>query len=239
MTTAQPTSSLSIGIVLFPNVTQLDFTAPYEVFNRLPNTKLYLLSETLEPIRSDGGLTFLPDTTFAESPLVDLLFVPGGSGIDVKLEDKKFLAFLKTQGEQARYVTSVCTGALLLAAAGLLQGYRATTHWLYLDLLELLGVEVVKQRVVIDRNRITGGGVTAGIDFGLVIAGELFTEAIAQSIQLAIEYNPQPPFESGSPETAPEYIINSVKATSKNRLDSRRQIIQKIVAESSISISQK
>ncbi|MEH2106330.1 DJ-1/PfpI family protein [Nostoc sp.] len=237
MTTTEQTSSLSIGIVLFPNLTQLDFTGPYEVFSKLPDTQLYLLAETLEPIQSDRGLTFLPDTTFTESPALDVLFVPGGPGIDAKLEDSKFLDFLKTQGEQARYVTAVCTGSLLLAAAGLLQGYRATTHWIYLDLLELLGVEVVKQRVVIDRNRITGGGVTAGIDFGLVIAAELFTEAIAQSIQLGIEYNPQPPFQSGSPETAPEVIINRVKAASKNRLDNRLQIIHKIIAQSPTSVS--
>lgn len=231
MTTTEQTSTFAIGIVLFPNVTQLDFTAPYEVFTKLPNTQIYLLAETLEPIRSDRGLTFLPDTTFADAPSLDVLFVPGGSGIDAKLEDRKFLDFLKIQGEQARYVTSVCTGSLLLAAAGLLSGYHATTHWAYLELLELLGVEVVKQRVVIDRDRITGGGVTAGIDFGLVIAAELFSDAIAQSIQLGIEYNPQPPFLSGSPETAPVEIINSVKAANKNRLDHRRQIIQKIIAQ--------
>ncbi|OUL20809.1 thiamine biosynthesis protein ThiJ [Nostoc sp. 106C] len=223
--------SISIGIVLFPNVTQLDFTGPYEVFTKLPNTHLHLLAETLEPIRSDRGLTFLPDTTFAQSPPLDVLFVPGGPGIDAKLEDREFLDFLKTQGEKARYVTSVCTGSLLLAAAGLLQGYRATTHWLSLDLLELFGVKVVEQRVVIDRDRITGGGVTSGIDFGLVIAAELFGEAIAQSIQLGIEYNPQPPFNSGSPHTAPDAVINNVKAASQNRHDTRQKIIQKIVAQ--------
>ncbi|MDZ8053808.1 MAG: DJ-1/PfpI family protein [Aulosira sp. ZfuVER01] len=223
--------SISIGIVLFPNVTQLDFTGPYEVFAKLPNTQLYLLAEALVPIRSDRGLTFLPDTTFAQSPHLDVLFVPGGPGIDAKLEDRNFLDFLKTQGAKARYITSVCTGSLLLAAAGLLQGYRATTHWLSLDLLGLFGVEVVEQRVVIDRDRITGGGITSGIDFGLVIAAELFGEDIAQSIQLQIEYNPQPPFNSGSPHTAPEAITNRVKAASQNRQDTRRQIIQKIVAQ--------
>ncbi|BAY34444.1 ThiJ/PfpI domain-containing protein [Nostoc carneum NIES-2107] len=222
---------ISIGIVLFPNVTQLDFTGPYEVFAKLPNTSLYLLAETLEPIKSDRGLTFLPDTTFVQSPPLDVLFVPGGPGIDAKLEDKNFLDFLKTQAQTARYITSVCTGSLLLGAAGLLQGYRATTHWLSLDLLGLFGVEVVPQRVVIDRDRITGGGVTSGIDFALVIAGELFGEVIAQSIQLGIEYNPQPPFNSGSPQTAPEAVINSVKAASQNRQDTRRKIIQKIIAQ--------
>ncbi|MBD2195459.1 MULTISPECIES: DJ-1/PfpI family protein [Calothrix] len=231
MSNAEHNPAISIGIVIFTNITQLDFTGPYEVFAKLPNTKLYLLAETLEPIQSDRGLRFLPDTPFAQSPPVDVLFVPGGPGIDAKLEDRNFLDFLKTQAQTARYVTSVCTGSLLLAAAGLLQGYRATTHWLSLDLLALFGVEVVPQRVVIDRDRITGGGVTSGIDFALVIAAELYGEATAQSIQLGIEYNPQPPFNSGSPQTATDNVIDSVKTASQNRQDRRRQIIQKIVAQ--------
>ena len=230
--TREHTSSISIGMVLFPNVTQLDFTGPYEVFAKLPNTLLYLLAETLEPVRSERGLTFLPDTTFAQSPAMEVLFVPGGAGINPKLEDTTFLRFLKTQGEQARYVTSVCTGSLLLAAAGLLKGYRATTHWRSLDLLGLLGVEAVAQRVVIDRNRITGGGVTSGIDFALAIAAELFGEAIAQAIQLGMEYNPQPPFESGSPQTAPPAVLARVQAATQNIHETRRQIIQRVIAQS-------
>ncbi|MEH1870949.1 DJ-1/PfpI family protein [Nostoc sp.] len=231
MIATEQVSSLSIGIVLFPNLTQLDFTGPYEVFAKLPNVQLYLLAQTLEPIRSNFGLAFLPDTTFAQAPALDVLFVPGGPGINAKMEDEKFLDFLKTQGKQARYVTAVCTGSLLLAAAGLLQGYRATTHWLSLDLLEMLGVETVTQRVVIDRNRITGSGVTAGIDFGLALAAELFGEAIAQAIQLGIEYNPQPPFNSGSPETAPAAVVARVTAASHNAQEIRRQIVQRVVTQ--------
>ncbi|MEH1770698.1 MAG: DJ-1/PfpI family protein [Nostoc sp.] len=231
MTSIEQIPSLCIGIVLFPNLTQLDFTGPYEVFAKLPKVQLYLLAETLEPIRSDRGLTFLPDTTFAQTPALDVLFVPGGPGINAKMEDEKFLNFLKTQGKQARYVTAVCTGSLLLAAAGLLQGYRATTHWRSLDLLEMLGVETVTERVVIDRNRITGGGVTAGIDFGLAIAAELFGEAIAQGIQLGIEYNPQPPFNSGSPQTAPAAVLAQVTAASHNLQEIRRQIVQRVVTQ--------
>ncbi len=147
------------------------------------------------------------------------------------MEDEKFLEFLKIQGKQARYVTAVCTGSLLLAAAGLLQGYRATTHWLSLDLLEMLGVETVAERVVIDRNRITGSGVTAGIDFGLALAAELFGDAIAQAIQLGIEYNPQPPFNSGSPQTAPAPVLACVTAASQNVQEIRRQIVQRVVTQ--------
>ncbi|MHC5611544.1 MAG: DJ-1/PfpI family protein [Nostoc sp.] len=231
MSVKEQVCSLSIGIVLFPNVTQLDFTGPYEVFAKLPNAQLYLLAQTLEPIRSDGGLTFLPDTTFTQAPALDVLFVPGGPGINGKMEDEKFLEFLKIQGKQARYVTAVCTGSLLLAAAGLLQGYRATTHWLSLDLLEMLGVETVAERVVIDRNRITGSGVTAGIDFGLALAAELFGDAIAQAIQLGIEYNPQPPFNSGSPQTAPAPVLARVTAASQNVQEIRRQIVQRVVTQ--------
>lgn len=231
MYSLQQISSISIGMVLFPNLTQLDFTGPYEVFAKLPNTQLYVLSETLAPIRSDRGLTFLPDTTFAQAPHLDVLFVPGGPGINAKMEDKAFLDFLTTQGRQAKYVTSVCTGSLLLAAAGLLDGYCATTHWLSLELLEMLGVETIAQRVVIDGNRITGGGVTSGIDFALTIAAELWGEAIANEIQLAIEYNPQPPFDSGSPQTAPAAVKASVTAASQNSQQIRREIIQRIVAQ--------
>jgi cyclohexyl-isocyanide hydratase len=231
MTATEHVSSVSIGMVLFPNLTQLDFTGPYEVFARLPNARVYLLAETLEPVKSDRGLALLPDTKFEDAPNLDVLFVPGGPGINPKLEDRAFLDFLKTQGEQARYVTSVCTGALLLGAAGLLRGYRGTTHWLSLDLLTMFGAQPVAQRVVIDRNRITGGGVTAGIDFGLVMAAELFGDAIAQEIQLWLEYNPAPPFQSGSPETAPPAVVKSVTDATQNLLERRRQIVQQVVAQ--------
>ncbi len=231
MTVQENISSLSIGMVLFPNLTQLDFTGPYEIFAKLPNTRLHLLAENLEPIRSERGLSFLPDTTFAECPPLDMLFVPGGSGVNSKMEDKNFLNFLKTQGEKASYVTSVCTGSLLLAAANLLQGYRATTHWQYLDLLQMFGVETVQQRIVIDRNRVTGAGVTSGIDFALVIAAEFFGDKIAQEIQLGMEYNPQPPFQSGSLQTAPADIIASVTAATQNRYEIRRQIIQRLLSQ--------
>lgn len=152
----------------------------------------------------------------------------GGLGVNTKLEDTEFLQFLKTQGDRARYVTSVCTGSLLLAAAGLLQGYHATTHWFSMELLAMFGVEAVAERVVIDRNRITGGGITAGIDFGLVLASELFGDTMAQEIQLWMEYNPAPLFTSGSLQSANPLIVESVQAGGQRLLETRRQIIQRI-----------
>lgn len=206
----QASSPLIIGMILFPDLTQLDLTGPYEVFSRLPNVQIHLLWHTLEPVRSDRGLTILPTTTFDASPQLDIICVPGGGGTAATMEDQRVLAFLQTQAQNARYITSVCTGALVLGAAGLLNGYHAATHWLSMELLPLFGVEPVHERVVIDRNRITGGGVTAGIDFALTIASELYGPEIAQKIQLTIEYNPQPPFNSGSPTTADSALVQSI-----------------------------
>lgn len=230
MSTEEQSSRLSIGMVLFPNLTQLDFTGPYEVFARTPNTKVYLLAASLEPVRSERGLTIIPDTRFDSAPSLDVLFVPGGQGVNLMMEDAPFLDFLSEQGRQAQYVTSVCTGSLLLAAAGLLQGYRAATHWLSIELLEMLGVEAVAERVVIDRNRITGGGITAGIDFGLVIASKLCGETVAQKIQLMMEYNPEPPFHSGSPKSADAALVASVTAARKDIQDARRKIVKRVAA---------
>jgi len=217
---------LSIGMVLFPNLTQLDLTGAYEVLARMPDTRVRLVASTLHPVRSEWGLTISPDATFANAPPLDILCVPGGWGINECLDDEELLGFLRARGERARYITSVCSGALLLGAAGLLRGYRATTHWLSLDLLPLLGAEAVRQRVVRDRNRITGGGVTAGIDFGLALAAELFGRATAQRIQLAIEYAPAPPFDSGSPDTAPDDIRDALRRDSREALDRRRALVE-------------
>ena len=218
------TSTLSVGMVLFPDLTQLDLTGPYEVFTRMPNATVHLVAATLAPVRSERGLTIIPDTTFDQVPPVDILFVPGGPGVDPLMEDAALLEFLRKQAAQSRYVTSMCTGALLLGAAGLLRGYRATTHWLSLDLLPLFGAQPVNERVVIDRNRITGGGVTAGIDFGLVVAAEVYGANVVQAIQLSIEYNPQPPFQSGSPQSAPADVVQRM-AQARQPMQSNRRII--------------
>jgi cyclohexyl-isocyanide hydratase len=213
-------------MVLFPGLTQLDLTGAYEVLARMPDTRVHLVASTLDPVRTEWGLTILPDATFGEVPPLDVLCVPGGWGIDARLGDEELLDFLRARGERARYVTSVCSGALLLGAAGLLRGYGATTHWLSLDLLPLLGAEPARQRVVHDRNRITGAGVTAGIDFGLTLAAELFGPDVAQRIQLAMEYAPAPPFDSGSPDAAPNDIVEALRRDSKDALRRRRALVE-------------
>ena len=200
-----------IGFLVFPGMTQLDFTGPYEVFARLPNTIVHVVTKTAGPVCSDRGLGFVPSVTCAACPPLDVIVVPGGPGQQALMDDEAVLGFLREQAKQARYVTSVCTGALVLGAAGLLRGYRATTHWLSLPLLEMFGAIAVEERVVLDRNRVTGGGVTAGIDFGLRLAAILRGEIVAQQIQLQMEYDPAPPFRSGSPATAPQVLIDAAR----------------------------
>ena len=217
-----------IGMVLFPNLTQLDLTGPYEVFGRLPDTKVLLIAENLQVVKSDNGLLLIPDATFENSPQVDLLFVPGGRGIFEAIQNKALISFLQKQAKEAKYITSVCTGSLVLATAGLLNGYKATTHWLSLNLLRLFDVEVIEKRVVIDRNRITGGGVTAGIDFGLYVAAEVFGEEIAKEVQLMIEYYPAPPFNSGSPKTAEKKIVDKIVEERKEIQKQRESLLKKM-----------
>jgi cyclohexyl-isocyanide hydratase len=217
-----------VGLILFEGVTQLDFTGPYEVFSRMPGAKVHLVAETAAPVRTEFGLTVSPDTTFAVAPPLNVICVPGGWGVNAQLENPAIAKFLASRAPTARYVTSVCSGALLLGAAGLLDGYRATTHWMSVGFLPRFGATHVDQRVVIDRNRITGGGVTAGIDLALVIAAQLYGDATSQAIQLAIEYQPAPPFNSGSPHSAPADIRERVLAAARHGLDARRSAIERI-----------
>jgi cyclohexyl-isocyanide hydratase len=222
--------ALVIGMILFPDLTQLDLTGPYEVFARMPKTTVHLLAETLQPVRSERGLTITPDATWATSPALDLIFVPGGVGVNVMMEHEPLLSFLQHQSRSATYITAVCTGTLVLGAAGLLKGYRAATHWLSMDLLPLFGAEPVDERVVVDRNRITGGGITAGIDFGLHVAALVRGERTAQEIQLMMEYNPQPPFDSGSPFTADPALVQNVRTT-RQQIQARRRAIAERIAQ--------
>jgi cyclohexyl-isocyanide hydratase len=202
---------MRIGMLIFPDLTQLDFTGPYEVFIKLPGAKVHVIAKSLEPVAANGGLRLLPDTTYATCPQLDLVFVPGGPGVGALMEDEETLALLRRQSEAAKYVTSVCTGTLVLGAAGLLKGYKATTHWLSLDLLPIFKAVPSGDRIVKDGNRITGGGVTAGIDFALAVAAEIAGEDKAKEIQLLMEYNPAPPFDSGHPSTADAKTVEAIR----------------------------
>lgn len=191
-----------IGFLLFPHVTQLDLTGPAQILSRIPGARVHLLWKTLDPVMTDVGFSINPTTTFEDCPPLDVLCVPGGFGIGALFGDGGTLAFLRRQGEQARYVTSVCNGSLVLGAAGLLDGYQAACHWMWRGYLPRFGAIPVAERIVRDRNRVSGGGVTAGIDFALALAAELAGEETAKLLQLNFEYDPQPPFDCGSPERA-------------------------------------
>jgi cyclohexyl-isocyanide hydratase len=217
-------------MLLYPRLTQLDLTGPYEVLSRLPGARVQLIAKTREPIVAEGGLTFLPSAAFAEVPAVDLLFVPGGSGQIEATRDAETLAYLRALGGSARWVTSACTGALLLGAAGLLRGYRAATHWAFMDLLPIVGAIPVEERVVVDRNRITGGGVTAGIDIALRIATEIAGREIAEEIQLHLEYDPQPAFAAGHPRVAPAALVDRLRQRVAPRHAERRALLEAVVA---------
>jgi cyclohexyl-isocyanide hydratase len=218
--------SLAVGLLLFPNLTQLDLTGPYEVFARTPGCTVHVVWKTTAPVKSDRGLALVPTTTFADCPQLDILCVPGGPGQVALMEDAEVLGFLRQQAAAARYVTSVCTGSLVLGAAGLLKGYRATTHWMSHDQLSLLGAIPVDERIVIDRNRITGGGVTAGIDFALAVVGKILGPEAAQAIQLQIEYNPAPPFDAGHPRTAPVALVEKTRAGARPFQEKRRAVTE-------------
>jgi cyclohexyl-isocyanide hydratase len=201
---------LQIAMVVYQRLTLLDLVGPQTALGMHGIT--HLVAARLDPVVSDTGITLLPTTTYEQCPTeLDVLFVPGGEGTAEAMEDAALLAFLRDRAETARYVTSVCSGSLILAAAGVLQGYRATTHWTSLDVLNAFGVIAERGRVIKDRNRLTGGGVTAGIDFGLTLLAELRGEPAARMAQLAMEYDPQPPFNAGSPASAGAEAVNLVR----------------------------
>src|SRR5262245_37470392 len=203
--------TLQIGMLLYPGLTQLDLTGPFEVLHRLPDTKVHLVWKDTQPVRSDSGLGMVPTTSFADCPPLDIVFVPGGRGQVPLMTDATVLDFLRRHGAAAKYVTSVCTGALVLGAAGLLDGYNAATHWAFVELLPVFGARHVPGRVVVDRNRITGGGVTAGIDFALRLAGELDGQHLPKGIQLGLQSVPAPPFASGSPDVADPALVAQLR----------------------------
>ncbi|USU03738.1 DJ-1/PfpI family protein [Sphingomonadaceae bacterium OTU29MARTA1] len=215
------TEPLRVAFLLFPNVTQLDLTGPVQVLSRLGDARLDLVWKTLEPVPTDAGFSILPTATLAEIPRADILCVPGGFGVNGVIADDAVMDWVGAIGREAAWVTSVCTGSLILGAAGLLDGYRAGCHWSQRHMLPLFGAEPVAERVVIDRNRVTGGGVTAGIDFALRLTAILRGEDHARSVQLSFEYDPQPPFDSGSPERAGPDIVAAVQRRTRALVPTR------------------
>jgi cyclohexyl-isocyanide hydratase len=217
--------SARFGILVFPNVQQLDLTGPYEVFASVPGAEVDLLWKDLQPLTSATGLRLIPTRKLEDCPPLDVLCVPGGSGVNPLLEDVVVLDFLRKRASEVRYLTSVCTGALVLGAAGLLRGRKATTHWNALDLLESFGALPTAGRVVQDGNLITAGGVTSGIDFGLAVVAELLGRDEAETIQLGLEYAPAPPFDAGTPDTARPEIVSAAKA----RLAGSRKVREEFI----------
>ncbi|MBE9028689.1 DJ-1/PfpI family protein [filamentous cyanobacterium LEGE 11480] len=221
--------TFQIGLVIYPGLVQLDALGPYQVLSFPPNTTVHLVAQTLDAVESNEGLTLHPTQTFADCPQLDVLCVPGGGlGQIEAMRDVALLNFLRQQSEQAMYVTSVCTGSMILAAAGLLQGYKATCHWMFQEQLGMLGVEVVPERVVIDRNRITGAGVTSGIDFGFVLLSQLCGVETAKLTQLMMEYDPQPPFDSGTPEQTEPEILQQFMSMGKPFADAFLMVTQEV-----------
>ena len=198
---------ISIAFLLFPGVTQLDLTGPAQILSRLGNAKLDLVWKSLDPVMTDAGFAIMPTATFNDTASADILCIPGGIGVTEVMMDEAAMAWVAQVGSQAQWVTSVCTGSLILGAAGLLKGYRATSHWAWHDNLALFGAEPVKARTVFDRNRVTGGGVTAGIDFALALTAAIRGEDHARLVQLSLEYDPAPPLDSGSPAKAGEAMV--------------------------------
>lgn len=196
-------SAFNVGFVIFPDLTQLDFTGPLQILARMPGATVHIAAKSLSPVPSDCGLSLLPTQTFASCPPLDLICIPGGTtGVVEAVGDRETIEFVRRQAARAQYVTSVCTGAFVLGAAGLLKGRRATTHWAFTDLLPLVGATHEKARVVKDGNLITAGGVTSGIDFGFSVVAEIAGEEAARAIQLAVEYDPAPPFDFVTAEQA-------------------------------------
>lgn len=220
--------TLHLGMFMFDEMTQLDLTGPYEVFQRVPSMQIHLASRDGDPVTAEGGMRIAADTDIGSLPPLQIIFVPGGFGVNAVMEDPRMLDVIRRQGMQAEYVTSVCTGSLVLGAAGLLRGYKATTHWMSHHLLHKFGAVPDPARTVVDRNRFTGGGVTAGIDLALRIVGELHGKETAERIQLMIEYNPDPPFDAGSPDRADPAVVKEARAKASSRMAEREAIVERI-----------
>lgn len=224
-------SPFRIGFVLFPDLTQLDLTGPYEVLARMPGAETHLVAKTMDPVRTELGLTILPTVDFANCPPLDLICVPGGPGINQAVEDAELVAFVQRMAKDAGYVTSVCTGSLVLGAAGLLRGRTATTHWMSVDMLAAFGATPSGDRVVIDGNVITGGGVTSGIDFALRVVEQIKGRGTAEALQLALHYDPEPPFVGGSPARSPKAVVDAVTLAASARQTERQAAVDRAAAK--------
>lgn len=224
----QKLEHLNIGAIVFPEVDQADFTGPFEILSRIPNATFYVLWKELTPVRDVRGLIIVPEKRLEEAPVLDVLIVPGGSGQEALMDDEVILKFIRAQAENAQYVLSVCTGALLCGAAGLLRGVRATTHWSVLHLLAYFGAIAVDERVVLDGKQLSAAGVTGGLDGALRLVSLLRGDAAAEQIQLMIEYSPEPPFSSGSPATAPPEILRAVQRSYQEMTAVRLATAQRI-----------
>jgi cyclohexyl-isocyanide hydratase len=222
---------MNIVFVLFPNLTQLDFTGPLQVLSRLPDADVHLAAGSLDPVPTDAVLKLVPTCVFEDCPLADVLCIPGGFGVDDAIRDPALMAFVREQGAQAKYVTSVCTGAFVLGAAGLLKGKRATTHWAYHEGLEKVGAIPVKERVVRDGNIFTGGGVTAGVDFAFTLMAEIAGQDHARAVQLGLEYDPAPPFDAGSPGKAVPATLDAIRDYYAPRIDAFAKVLDAALEE--------
>ncbi|QNE31788.1 DJ-1/PfpI family protein [Sphingomonas sp. NBWT7] len=223
---------MRVAFLLFPSVTQLDLTGPAQVLARLGgDARVDLVWKTRDPVPTDAGFSILPTATFDEVPAADILCVPGGIGVNDVIADDEAMAWVRAIGGQATWVTSVCTGSLILGGAGLLKGYRATSHWAWRDMLTLFGATPVAARVVVDRNRVTGGGVTAGIDFALTLTALIRGEEHARMVQLSLEYDPAPPFDAGSPERAGEALVGAFEARMAKLAPGREQAFRDAAAK--------
>ena len=231
-----PDTHLQIGSLLFEGIDQIDLTGPFEVLARIPNATYRIYGPTAAPVRDLRGLRLTPDAAIADAPQLDVLHVPGGFGQEALMEDEAVLGWIRRQAAGARSVFSVCTGALLCGAAGLLQGRRATTHWASHALLPYFGATPVNARVVVDGTYVFAAGVTAGIDGALRLAAELRGDAVAQGIQLYMAYAPEPPFDAGTPETAPPEILAQARASVREMTARREATARRVAARLGIAV---
>jgi len=226
-----PAAGFDIGLVIFPRITQLDITGPFEILARIPGARIHWIWKTLDPVQSDAGMTLMPTVDFDTCPRLDVICVPGGPGVNALMEDDAMLDFLRAKAEEVRLLTSVCAGSLVLGAAGLLVGQRAACHWLSRDMLAEFGAIPDPARIVVDGKHISGGGVTAGIDFAFAVVAALVGEAKAREIQLLVEYQPAPPFTGGTPETADPALLAQVRTMVTPMIEARRATIRRAAAK--------